>query len=323
MLKKLAIFVFVLFCIFVEIAFTFNYLSLRKKVTAVFSPHVEALETSSDIEQKELAITQNDIENTEDVLPTTSETVEKEDTKELSNCKIATTSFYSKNEVEEDQSDNVGVIPVYNEQFIFINDSISDNNSNIILYDLKNNKVLSKYENVDIGAYTKEVLLTHIKDATTYIMAKNKSGKYGVIKIEKDNVKSAIAFNYTEIEKLKEYYLGKESSETYVLLDNTGKEISSKYGFKITNYLNFVYDFKGNKIDETGYAKIILDKDYYYVITADNKLDIKKYNDINYGLKEPISVTTNNVSYKVEPIATGFKVTINNDTKELTYDDLK
>ena len=103
MLKKLAIYAFVLFCIFVEIAFTFNYLSLRKKVTAVFSPHVEALETSSDIEQKELAITQNDIENTEDVLPTTSETVEKEETKELGNDVVKTETIKGTEKKEEKQ----------------------------------------------------------------------------------------------------------------------------------------------------------------------------------------------------------------------------
>lgn len=104
MLKKLAIYAFVLFCIIVEIAFTINYLSLRTKVTAVFSPHVEALETSSDIEQKELAITQNDIENTEDVLPTTSETVEKEETKELSNTVVKTETIKETEKKEEKPS---------------------------------------------------------------------------------------------------------------------------------------------------------------------------------------------------------------------------
>ena len=102
MLKKLAIYAFVLFCILVEIAFTIYYLSLRTKVTAVFSPHVEALETSSDIEQKELAITQNDIENTEDVLPTTSETVEKEETKELSSNTVKTETI-KETEKKEDK----------------------------------------------------------------------------------------------------------------------------------------------------------------------------------------------------------------------------
>ena len=107
MLKKLAIFVFVLFCIFVEIAFTFNYLSLRKKVTAVFSPHVEALETSSEIEQKELAIMQDDIENSEEVLPTTSETVEKEETKELSNTVVKTETIKETEKKEEKPSTKV------------------------------------------------------------------------------------------------------------------------------------------------------------------------------------------------------------------------
>ena len=101
MLKKLAIYVLVLFCVIVEVAFTINYLSLRKKVTAVFSPHVEMLDTTSKIEQKELAITQNDIENSDDVLPSTSETVEKEETKELSNDVIKTETIKKTEKKEE------------------------------------------------------------------------------------------------------------------------------------------------------------------------------------------------------------------------------
>lgn len=257
------------------------------------------------------------------------------DTKTLSNCKVASDSFYSKNETEEDNSANVGWIPVYNEQFVFINDSISDSNATIILYDLKNNKTLSKYESVDSGAYTKEVTITHVSDATTYIMAKNKSNKYGVIKIEGDSVKSAIPFNYTLMEKLKDYYMAKESSETYVLLDNTGKEISSKYGNKIVNYgydyllvkdsnnKYYVYDFKGNKIDETGYLSITLYKEYYVVITSDYKLDIRQYSNSNYGLKEPISVGASIPSYKVEATSIGYTITINSNETKIAYDDLK
>lgn len=224
------------------------------------------------------------------------------DTKELTNCYIASDSFYSKNEVELDNSENVGWIPIYNERFVFIVDAIDPKNETILLYDLKNNKTLSKYVSVDSASYTKEKKITFKETDNTYIMAKNKSNKYGVIKIEEE-VKSAIPFNYNSIEKLKEYYMVEDSAGTYQLLNSNGAEVTSKYGHKIIDYkdkylkvLNekdnkyYIYDFNGNSIEETGYYYISLESDYYVVINTEKKLDIHKYTDASFHLDTTIEI---------------------------------
>ena len=68
-----------------------------------------------------------------------------DETTELNNCKLAK---------ELDQSANLGVLPIYNKRFAFIEDATS-NNQNIVLYDLKTNETKARYKSVDAGAYTK------------------------------------------------------------------------------------------------------------------------------------------------------------------------
>lgn len=239
------------------------------------------------------------------------------DTKEYSNCLIASNSFYSKNEVEIDNSANTGWIPIINERYVFILDSLNLSNPTIMLYDLKTNKTLSKYISVDTGLYTKDKAVTFKTSNNLYIMANNRSNKYGAIKIE-DEVKSAIAFNYSSIEKLRDYYMAREASGTYVLLNNAGEEVTSKYGYKIVdykgNYLKVidnekysVYDFKGNKVDATEYLYIDLQDDYYAVITIDKKIDIHKYTDQTFKLTNPIDIG-NVADYK-----NAFEVTKNSE----------
>lgn len=234
-------------------------------------------------------------------------------TTEFSNCYIATDSFYSKNEIETDHSNDVGWIPIYNERYVFLNDTLDTKGNNIILYDLVNNKILSKYDSVDSGAYTKDKKITYVNTENSYIMAKNKSNKYGVIAIGQE-VKSIIPFNYQSIEKLKEYYMVRESAGSYLLMNNKGEEISHKYGYKIVNYqdkyltvLNdnkyYVYDFNGSNIDPTGYLYIRLASDYYVVINSEQKLDIHKYNDSSFTLGDDV-IPIGNTDY-----ATAFEVT--------------
>lgn len=232
--------------------------------------------------------------------------------KELTNCLIASDSFYSKNEVEADNSANVGWIPIYNEQFAFILDTIDTNNPTIILYDLKNNKTISKYASVDSGAYTNEKKITFKTTENTYIMAKNKSNKYGVIKIESE-VKGVIPFNYNSIERLRDNYMVLDSAGTYQLLNSSGNQISGKYGHKIIDYkegylkvLNendnkyYVFDFDGNSIEETGYYYISLSSDYYVVINTEKKLDIHKYDDPSFHLDTTLDIASDDYANAFE-----------------------
>ena len=257
---------------------------------------------------------------------------------DLTNCTVATESFFSKNEVEVDQSSSVGWIPIYNERYVFILDTIDTNNPTIVLYDLKEKDEkkakLATYAAVDSGGYTKEKKISFKSTDATYVMAKNKSGKYGLIRIS-DHVSGTIAFSYTSIEKLGDYYEVGTSSNTYQLFSNVGEKITDAYGYRIVDYVGtylkvidgskyYVYDFSGNKLREEdgAYNYVDLQNNYYVVIDSKNMLNIHKYNDPSFSLSESLSIGTENYSgsYSVKEVNGGFSVTITSTNTTYTFD---
>ncbi len=248
---------------------------------------------------------------------------------ELNHCYVARDSFYSKNGIETDHSSDIGVIPIFNERYVFIMDSLDPtNNPNIVLYDLKTNRTLSKYLNVDTGSYTKEENLTFKEADQIYVMAKSKSSNnYGLIRIGKEDVKGVIGFKYASIEKLRDYIMVKDSASTYSLFDYTGREITGKYGYRIVDYKNeylkvtdnssfYVYDFKGNKLEDMKYDYIALEDDYYVVINAGG-LDIHKYTDQTFKLSETIPVESDN-SYQISTTEYSYIIKVKNTTYEFS-----
>ncbi len=240
------------------------------------------------------------------------------DTKSLSNCYVASDI----NLIDGANSEELlGWIPIFNERYVFIADNLDSKNPTIILYDLKNRKTLSKYSKIDTGSYTKENKITFKNTNATYIIGENKSNKYGVIKIAED-VKGVIGFNYKNISKIHDYYLAEESAGTYLMLDSNGKEVTSKYGYKIIDYKGkhlkvendgkyYVYDFEGNKIEETGYSDISLEDDYYIVITNENILDIHRYDNQDFKLNPEGTITVSGPNdYEVSLNSKGYVIKI-------------
>ena len=254
---------------------------------------------------------------------------------DLSNCTIATDSFYSDNEMEENKSDSLGWIPIYNDRYVFILDTIDLNNPTIVLYDLEDEKSLARYASVDSGAYTGGKTVSFVDTNATYVMAQNKSnGDYGLIRIS-DNVSGTIAFDYASIQKLGDYYLVETSSGTYQLFSNVGTEITKAYGYPIVSYVGtylkvvnnneyYVYDFQGNQLreDDGGYKYVDLQNTYYVVVDAQNKLNIHKYDDPLYSLIDPIDIGTDNYdgAYTVVESNGGFAVTITSTNTTYTFD---
>ncbi len=254
---------------------------------------------------------------------------------DLTNCTIATDSFYSDNEVEENKSESVGWIPIYNDRYVFILDTIDLNNPTIILYDLKDKKSLAKYKSVDSGAYTGKKEVTFVDTNASYVMAQNKSNEeFGLIRIS-DNVSGTIAFDYSSIEKIGDYYEVGTSSGTYQLFSNVGAEITKSYGYPIVDYVGtylkvvddnkyYVYDFEGNLLrkDDGAYNYVDLQNDYYVVIDSSNKLNIHKYSDPTFALSETLDVGTTEYagSYTVTVANGGFVVTIKSTNTTYTFD---
>ena len=254
---------------------------------------------------------------------------------DLTNCTIATDTFYSKNEVEEDKSSSVGWIPIYNDRFVFILDTIDLNNPTIVLYDLEQNKALARYSSVDSGAYTGKKEVSFVDTDATYVMAQVKSdGDYGLVRIS-DNVSGTIAFDYDSIEKIGDYYEVGTSSGTYQLFSNVGQAITGTYGYRIVDYVAtylkvadhdtyYVYDFEGNRLREEdgAYHYVDLQNNYYVVIDSSNKLNIHKYTDPEFALSEAIDVGTENYegAYTVSEVNGGFRITITSTNMTYTFD---
>ena len=258
---------------------------------------------------------------------------------DLTNCTIATDSFYSTNELEEDKSSSVGWIPIYNNRFVFILDTIDLNNPTIVLFDLeeknKEDAILARYSTVDSGAYTGKKEVSFVDTDATYVMAQAKSdGDYGLLRIG-DNVSGTIAFDYDSIEKFGDYYEVETSTGTYQLFSNVGAEITESYGFPIIDYVStyvavgsnneyYVYDFEGNRLREEdgAYRYVDLQNTYYVVIDSSNKLNIHKYSDPEFALSEGVDIATENYegAYTVSEVNGGFRVTVTSSNITYTFD---
>ena len=126
-----------------------------------------------------------------------------------------------------------------------------------MLYDLEASKTLAKYATVDSGAYTGKKEVSFVNTEATYVMAQGKSdNEYGLIRIS-DNVSGTIAFDYTSIEKLRDYYLVGTSTGTYKLYRNVGGDpLTAEYGQKIVDYVG-THLIAGSENQYYVYAQIL------------------------------------------------------------------
>ena len=244
-----------------------------------------------------------------------------DETTELNNCKIAKESFYQENDIEKDQSANLGTLPIYNKRFAFIQDGTSTN-PNIVLYDLKTSETKARYKSVDAGAYTKNNQVNHVTTNGNIVLAETQNNKYGAIKIDYENVSAAIGFNYNHLERIGFYYLAQDVSG-YYLVDQNGKRITEAATNKIANYNDvaqyvtrksgqeyFLYPFDGKGIG-SGQSYIAL-YDTHYATVSNDTLKLFSYSDPNKNLLENQNLPTlKNKNYQGEGTL-AFKISIHN-----------
>ena len=224
---------------------------------------------------------------------------------ELQNCFIAKETKV----LNTSEDVNVGYLPIYNERFVFITDTSRPNaNDNIILYDLKNNKKLATYKEVDARVYSDELNISFVETAGTLVLAKNTSDSYGLINIETSNVSGVIAFRQdngdtnTEVKMLGDNYLFKRSNGTYHLYEPDGEEITENIETK-----NEIVDYKGNYIlvnageEYTIYSLdgpviksskyIILEDTYYITVDTENKIGVYTFAHGDTNLAEDLNLS--------------------------------
>lgn len=230
-----------------------------------------------------------------------------DDTSSLNHCMVASESFYADNDLEKDQSGNLGILPIYNERYVFIQDSKNpQEDSNIVLYDLKENAVKSKYKSIDAASYNKADKIGFVSANNTHIIAENKNGKVGIIRMNYDKVEGVKGFDFDHIERSELYYITHNESG-YQLMDHSGNMLSSAVTNKIRNfdtdsgYLTvkdssskyYLYDMSGKKITEIGYDYISLYKNHFGAV-KNKTLQFYSYKEPEIALGKEITLKQTN-----------------------------
>ena len=240
----------------------------------------------------------------------------------LDNCTIASeTVLLNRN---SNSSDKVGLLPVFNNRYVFINDTKNPSESNIILYDLKNKSNKATYQAVDAGYYKEGTDLGFELTADRVVMARNTSGNYGLIRFLATGVEGFIAFqekagndkpegilgNTKVIKYLGNNILVQREENRYVLYDETGKSWLGYASNEIVDYNennkalklknNDIYAITNNvggKIYKSNLIYVDMLKDYFVGIDKDLKLNVYKYVENAKGLIENDVVVKESSNY--------------------------
>ncbi len=215
-------------------------------------------------------------------------------TTSLSNCTLARDTILEDNDYEIPGA--VGVIPVFNERFIFISDNpdlVNDSSKTIVLYDLKKSSNLGKYRTVNTYSYTGTNDITFSTVTDLQVVAQNQSGNFGVIKINLAEVVGHIGFNYSSMEKLRDYYVAKDANGYLLLSKSNGASVTSAIPYKIRNYNSkyvkvkrddgnyYIYDYEnktGKSINTEGFKYVELYDNYFAGVNVNNELGVFTYN---------------------------------------------
>ncbi len=187
--------------------------------------------------------------------------------------------FNTESNVNEDNSLVEIKSKIYHNRYVFINDG---EDSNIILYDVIENKKVDEY--LSIKTYGNN----------DYVIIKNLDNKYGLIEITDNEIKEVIKPTYNYMGKIKDDdILVVETTQGYYLIN-----YESKYLTKVSK--NIIYDYNDNYIVTKNNDKYSLynynmelineNKDYislidttYYSYVLDNLLYINDYENSKYN----------------------------------------
>lgn len=219
----------------------------------------------------------------------------------FNNCFLAKESKL----IERKSNGDLGYLPIYNDRFVFIQDEQTGSSSrNIVFYDLKMDKVLSNYTEVDAGYYNKNGFVNMASSDNAIIIARKQNGIVLAFKITSNGVETIIKSNYnaTEIKYLNEYLLAKYNDGTYHLFKNDGTEITKNISTtsEIVNYYNNyivvknndkyqIYNLENGQIisDEFNYVDL---NGTYYVGIINKKLNVYNYNSKNKLLCKDLEI---------------------------------
>ena len=220
---------------------------------------------------------------------------------EYNTCFIANDTILEDNDmVSSGELTRKSRTPIINKRYVFINDGTT----NIALYNLVDKNTEVNYLKVNTYTPNNDYKVTHYS-GTLDVVVQTKSGKYGVIVFNEENVNSKHSFKYTSLEKLGDYYVGLDSSNYWRILYNgsesagfsnkvRGYNKNKEYFKVVENGKYYIYNDSAEKVVDTEYVYVELYGTYYAAVNGSNEVNLYDYsgNKINVH-----TVTVGNYKY--------------------------
>ncbi len=189
-------------------------------------------------------------------------------TTEYSDCFIARDTIFEDNDLTTDKMKNrKTTIPLMNSKYVFI----SDGENNVVLYDIQAGAKKSSYNKVN-SYYDDNDYTFSLGEGKFSIVAFNKKGKYGVIRVDGSNVSSLHSFKYNKIEKLGNQFIAEDTNGKWLILD--GNNTTGIYPGKVAGYTKDLKYVKANKDNKYGVYKAdgtqVGTGTFYYVELSDD-----------------------------------------------------
>ena len=251
---------------------------------------------------------------------------------EYTDCFIAKDYIFEDNDTTTDDIKNrKTMIPLINNKYIFV----SDGDNNVVLFDVEAGVKKSAYTNVNTYYDNNGYKFTSTEGKFD-IVALNKKGKYGVIRIDGYNVSSLHSFNYNKIEKIGDYFIGQDTNGKWFIFANdqtigiykdkiAGFTSDLKY-VKTTDGSKYrVYQFDGTPVSEDSYKYVELFGSYYGAVNDERKITIFDYSG-NRASNEEVEIPsgvaytrTDKQPFKVKKTNEGFVVSVYDGSKYVDH----
>lgn len=248
--------------------------------------------------------------------------------KDSSLCYVALNQYRDNFDVPkleyENGKENIGRIPIYNKNYVFVVDNKDIKSTDVKLYSMKEEKVVSEY--VDVKAYD-----------DNYVIVADNNRKYGLLNME-DGLTEVIAPKYTYLGMINgQDNLIAKNNKGYIVINKKDKVLSSTLAnnFEIKNYNDTfvvvkisneysVYNYAADLL-ASGYRFITMDGDYATLVNDDRKIytidkDKNKYSEggIKLDNKEYVKTYVYKEDGTLETIKRSFEMKSKDDYVEYT-----
>ena len=243
----------------------------------------------------------------------------------LNNCMVAKDSVFNDSYINP-YVEKDAVIAMYNKKYVFILDSPelrNEGNTEIKFYDLTQTKVMGTYTAIDANMGQSVPSLTLVDTNNARIIARLKSGKFGVIQITNKDASVLHKFNYNYIERAGNDYIVQLENNNWQIIYGSNGYTSSEFPGRIKNYANNyvivrnsnenkdkLYKGDGNLVLTSGVSFDYIDisnKDVF-AGAKEGKLDIYTYDGEKVN-NDVISLKTNKYYNTTAP---AFKISSSN-----------